>query len=105
MRLKNSRLVLAKARTHSRQRSCVADDPTVFDLYVAYSLRQEKRLHDKIHKHINANEGEMLPVQDRMLNSITKAVKASGLRLAALSVSRPKTGRIKIFSNALKLSV
>jgi hypothetical protein len=82
-----------------------ADDSTVFDSYVAYSLRQEKRLHDKIHEHINANGGEILPVQDRMVDSITKAVKASGLRLDALSVSRPKNWADKNIFERAKLSV
>jgi hypothetical protein len=65
-----------------------ADDPAVFDSYIAYSLRQEKRLHDKIGN--NISEGEELPVHTRMLNSIAKAVKASGVRIEDLSPSRPK---------------
>jgi hypothetical protein len=67
-----------------------ADDPAVFDSYVAYSLRQEKRLHDKIGNNISAGGGKELPVHTRMLNSIAKAVKASGARIEDLSPSRPR---------------
>src|SRR3981081_3128103 len=66
-----------------------ADDAGVFDSYVAYSLRQEKRLHDKINNEIVKNGGARSPVQTRMLNSIAKAVKASGVRIEDLSRSRP----------------
>lgn len=67
-----------------------ASDPAVFDSYVAYSLRHEKRLHDKIEKDISANGNTKLPVHTRMLNSIAKAVAASGVRMEDLSPSRPK---------------
>src|SRR5216684_291394 len=62
-----------------------ADDPAVFDSYIAYSLRQEKRLYDKIGNDISASGGKELPVHTRMLNSIAKAVKASGARMENLS--------------------
>jgi hypothetical protein len=65
-----------------------ANDPAVFDSYIAYSLRQEKRLHDRIHS--DMGEGDPLPVHTRMLNSIAKVVRASGARLENLSSSRPK---------------
>jgi Family of unknown function (DUF5677) len=67
-----------------------ADDPRVFDSYVAYSLRQEKRLHERIHENINNRRGEVLPIEARMLNSIAKTVAASATRIEDLSVSRPK---------------
>src|SRR5712671_4075241 len=47
-----------------------ADDAGVCDSYVAYSLRQEKRLHDRINNEIVKNGGARSPVQTRMLNSI-----------------------------------
>lgn len=79
----------------------VWDDPVVFDSYIAYSLRQEKRLHDTIGNNISASGGKELPVHTRMLNSIAKAVKASGARIEDLSPSRPKKlGRQNLFERA-----
>jgi hypothetical protein len=60
------------------------------DSYVRYSLRQEKRLYDRISKEIEGRHGEKLPVEERMFASIDKAVKASGLSIDDLSPSRPK---------------
>jgi hypothetical protein len=65
-------------------------DAATYDSYVRYSLRQEKRLYDRISKEIEARGGETLPVEERMLRSIDKAVKASGLSIEDLSPSRPK---------------
>lgn len=67
-----------------------ADDPETFDSYVAHSLRQEKRLHNKIRENIAARGGDVLPVESRMLDSIAKAAKASALRIEDLSASRPR---------------
>ena len=67
-----------------------ANDPEIFDLYVAHSFRQEKRLHDKIQESIDARGGQIMPVENRMLNSIAKAMKASAIRIEDLSSSRPK---------------
>lgn len=66
-----------------------ADDPKVFDSFVTYSLRQEKKLHDRIQNDIQLG-GKVLPVHTRMLNSIAKAVKASGARIEELSSSHPR---------------
>jgi hypothetical protein len=67
-----------------------ANDPETFDSYVAHSLRQEKRLHTKISEEIDARGGDVMPVENRMLNSIDKTLKASGIRIEDLSPSRPK---------------
>jgi hypothetical protein len=67
-----------------------ADDPELFDSYVAHSLRQEKRLHNKIQENIASQEGVVLSVERRMLNSIAKVATASAIRLEDLSPSRPK---------------
>src|SRR5262249_24395058 len=61
-----------------------------YDSYVKYSLRQEKRVYDRINKEIEARGGETFPVEERMLGSIAKAVKASGLGIEDLSPSRPR---------------
>lgn len=67
-----------------------ADDAEMFDSYVAHSLRQEKRLHNKIQENVAARGGAVLPVESRMLNSIAKVASASAMRLEDLSPSRPR---------------
>jgi hypothetical protein len=67
-----------------------ADDPSVFHSYVAYSMRNERRLQDKIEERIAGREGKVLPVETRMLNSIAKVANASGMRIEGLSASRPR---------------
>ena len=61
-----------------------------YNSYVRYSLRQERRLYDRITKEIEARHGETLPVEKRMFASISKAVKASGFSLEDLSPSYPR---------------
>jgi hypothetical protein len=61
-----------------------------YDSYVRYSLKQEKRLYERISKEIEGRRGEKLPIEERMLGSIDKVVKASGLSVEDLSPSRPK---------------
>jgi hypothetical protein len=67
-----------------------ADDASVFDSYVAYSMRNERRLQDNIEERISGRDGEVLPVESRMLSSIAKVAKASGLRMEDVSASRPR---------------
>ncbi|MDB5640259.1 MAG: hypothetical protein JWP51_5167 [Bradyrhizobium sp.] len=68
----------------------LADDPEVFDSYVAHSMRQEKRLYDKIQEQITSRGGNVLPVESRMLNSIAKVAKASEIHIEDISASRPR---------------
>jgi hypothetical protein len=51
----------------------------MFDAYVAYSLRHERRLLDEIHANIEARGGLPLPIESRMLRSIENAFAMSGL--------------------------
>jgi hypothetical protein len=67
-----------------------ADDPGVFNSYVAHSMRNERRLQNKIEERIADRGGEVLPVETRMLNSIARVAKASGMLIENVSVSRPK---------------
>jgi hypothetical protein len=53
-----------------------------YDSYVRYSLKQEKRLYQRISKEIDGRRGERLPVEERMLES--------GVSIDDLSTSRPK---------------
>ena len=65
-------------------------DAAIYDSYVRYSLRQEKRLYERITKESEARQGHTLPVEERMLDLIDKAVKAAGLSIADLSPSCPR---------------
>ncbi|MGX4806944.1 DUF5677 domain-containing protein [Bradyrhizobium guangdongense] len=67
-----------------------ADDPNVFSSYVAHSMRNERRLQDKIEQSIAVRKGVTLPVEARMLNSIARVARASGIRMEDVSASRPK---------------
>ncbi|WP_316184301.1 DUF5677 domain-containing protein [Bradyrhizobium sp. SZCCHNRI1003] len=66
------------------------DDPSVFNSYVTYSLKTERRLQDKIEERIANREGQVLPVETRMLNSIARVAKASGVRIEDAPTSRPR---------------
>jgi hypothetical protein len=74
-----------------------ANDESIFDSYIAYSLRHEKRLYERIQENISLRDGKELPVETRMIASITRTAKASGVRLEDLSVSRPKEWADKNF--------
>jgi Family of unknown function (DUF5677) len=65
--------------------------PELFDEYIRYSLRQEKRLYDRITANIAARGGSRLPIEDRMLSSISKAAAKSGFAIADLSPNEPKS--------------
>ena len=65
--------------------------PRLFDDYIRYSLRQERRLYDRITANIAARGGIRLPIEDRMLSSISVAVTKSGFAIADLSPDEPKS--------------
>jgi hypothetical protein len=50
----------------------------IFDEFIEYSLREEKKLHQKIERNIKARGGEELPIEKRMKASIERAFKKSG---------------------------
>lgn len=54
------------------------EDDAMFDEFIEYSLREEKRLHQKIERNIKARGGEELPIEKRMKASIERAFKKSG---------------------------
>jgi len=55
------------------------NSPEVYDSYIAYSLRHEKRLQAKILENIKLRGGEILPIEQRMLSSIAASFETSGL--------------------------
>jgi len=65
--------------------------PKLFEDYIRYSFRHEKRLHDRIMANIEARGGIRLPIEDRMLSSISAAVTRSGLSIDDLSPNEPKS--------------
>jgi hypothetical protein len=64
--------------------------PELFEQYIRYSLRQEKRLHNRIVANIEARGGIRLPIEDRMLSSISAAATKSGFSVGDLSPDEPK---------------
>jgi hypothetical protein len=64
--------------------------PELFDSYVRYSLKHERRLHDRIARNIAARGGEEWPIERRMLNSIERTAKVSGIQLSQVSTTKPK---------------
>jgi Family of unknown function (DUF5677) len=65
--------------------------PELFDEYIRYSLRQERRLYDRITANIAARGGIRLPIEDRMLASISAAAIKSGFAIVDLSPNEPKS--------------
>ena len=57
-------------------------DSSVYRSYIDYSLRYERRLRDKVVKNIRKRGGVSLPIEDRMLESIERLAKASGIDLS-----------------------
>lgn len=47
--------------------------------YRAYSLKHEKKLINRINNNIKNRNGEMLPIEERMLKSINRSFKVSGI--------------------------
>jgi hypothetical protein len=52
-----------------------------FDQFVAYSLGPERELYDMIQANVSARNGQVLPIERRMLNSIEQVCKASGVKI------------------------
>lgn len=64
-------------------------DPELFDRYVRNSLRHERRLFDLIQRNISDRGGVVLPIEARMLQSISRVVERAGLTVEELSPSEP----------------
>lgn len=68
-------------------KNCTED---VFASYIQYSMRHEKKLFDRIHSNITARDGEVLPIEQRMINSIEKKADVSGISISDASSSTPQ---------------
>jgi hypothetical protein len=74
--------------------------PELFDSYIRHSLRHEKRLYDRIKSNIAARGG-VLPIERRMLASIERAARTSGMSLSDVSANKPKNwGNKNLFERA-----
>jgi hypothetical protein len=58
-----------------------ANDDKYFDQFVNFSLGPERELYDIIQANIEARGGEMRPIEQRMLESITDVCHASGVKI------------------------
>jgi len=62
----------------------------VYEAYIFYSLRHERRLRDKILENIKKRHGDPLPIERRMLASIERSAKASNVSLDDVNPARWK---------------
>src|SRR5581483_6426697 len=78
----------------------------LIDSYVQYSLRHERRLRDRINCNIQARSGVVIPIEDRMLKSIERTAKASGISLDDIDLGdrRPWGGK-NIFERAASVGL
>ena len=73
----------------------------LFESYIRYSLRHERKLHDRIQENIASRDGEVLPIETRMLNSIERTATKSEISIQDVSTSEPKNwGNKNIFERA-----
>jgi hypothetical protein len=56
-------------------------DDKYFDQFVDFSLGPERELYDQIQNNISARNGEVLPIERRLLGSIDRTCAASGIRI------------------------
>lgn len=63
-------------------------DPALIDEYVKYSLRHERKLLDVIRANIEAQNGAVLPIEDRMLKSINRAANAAQVPLSEVDLKQ-----------------
>jgi hypothetical protein len=64
--------------------------PELISSYVLYSFRHERKLRDVIRANIAAREGEVLPIEDRMIKSIERSASAAGISVDDVD---PRLGR------------
>lgn len=61
------------------------NDDSLFDQYVKVSLGPEREMYDMIKENIEQRQGEILPVETRMLASIERLCKISGVKIEDVS--------------------
>jgi hypothetical protein len=61
--------------------------PDLFESYVLHSLKHERRLYDRIQENIAARQGKVQPIELRMLTSIDRACRKSGVAIVDINAS------------------
>lgn len=78
----------------------------LFNSYVEYSLKHEKKLRTRILKEIEARGGKRLAIENRMLGSIDKSFKISGVKPNNMIHKGPKNwGNKNIYEKARDLGL
>lgn len=69
--------------------------PALIESYISYSLRHEKKLFETIQSNIKLRNGIIMPIEDRMIQSITRAASAAGIPLENIDLKdkRPWGGK------------
>ena len=80
------------------------DSEELFDEYIEYSLREEKRLLNKIDENI-AKRGFEVPIENRMRHSIDRAFKTSSFSPAQVHETKWKPWGEKIYERAKTLGM
>ncbi len=65
-------------------------NPDLIRSYIRYSLRHERRLHERIMANISDRGDVRLPIEERMLKSIDRSFAASGITLAEIDLQDRK---------------
>lgn len=62
--------------------------PELADSYVRVSLRHERKLRDTIEANVSTRNGEVLPIEGRMLRSIDRAARLAGVSLDTVDLKQ-----------------
>jgi hypothetical protein len=68
-----------------------ADSPEMFQAFVADSFRHDKRLLEVIEKNVQDRRGVVLPIEQRMRDSVDRTLRRSGLTLAEIPSNQTNT--------------
>jgi hypothetical protein len=72
----------------------------LFESYIHYSLKHEKKLRDTILKNIENRDGEILQIEKRMLKSIDKSFKKSEANPESLNIQQRNWGGKNLYEKA-----
>lgn len=81
------------------------EDDAMFDEYVEYSLREEKRFLNQIEKNVQDRGGEELPIETRMKRSIKRAFDKSGFTPEQVNEKKTKSWGGSIYQRAKKVGL
>lgn len=58
----------------------------LIESYIRHSLRHERKLFDLINRNVEDRNGVAIPIEDRMLKSLARASRQSGIELASVNL-------------------